>query len=339
MSASDLFDTPPPERPRIERDGKDRPRVMLPDGSKRATYARTTSYIACLEDQYAVQLWQQRMVALGLADRPDLLVSVAAYRDDREALNGLVLDAREAAKATAPARTGTALHRLTERHDRGETVKVPPVYAPDIEAYKQATADLTPVLIEQFCVQDRLKVAGTFDRLLWYVDDRGHGAHYMGDIKTGSIEFGRLKIAMQLAMYANSRPYDIATHTRTDYPPDLDLTKAILIHLPQGEGRCDLYWVDISAGWDAVKIATAVRAWRNRKHLVTPFAEGPLSSTQLAVRATGGDVGQLRLLIRTRATADGVRELYRLAVAEGISGDLIVDECKRRVRTLAERAA
>lgn len=336
---SDLFDSPAPTKPRIERDGRDRPLVLTPDG-KRVAYSRTTTYIAVLEDRYRLELWQQRMVAIGLADRPDLLVSVAANRNDREALDGLVRDAKEAARATAGARTGSALHSLAEQYDRGEKVTVPPAYAPDLEAYKEATQDLEHVHIEQFVVQDKLKVAGTFDRLVRYVDQDGNAGHYIADIKTGSIDFGQLKAAMQFAMYANSQPYDIASQTRFDYPPDLDRTKAILIHLPQGEGRCELHWVDISAGWEAVKVATSVRHWRARRHLMAPFTQpGPPNSTQLAIRSNVDNPDAIRLLIRTRATPDSVRQFYREAVAEGIDGDLIVDECKRRVKALEERIA
>lgn len=335
---TDLFDSPAPTKPRIARDGRDRPLVLLPDGSKRVAYSRTTTYIAVLEDRYRLELWQQRMVAIGLADRPDLLVSVAANRNDKEALNDLVRDAKEAARATAGARTGSALHSLAEQHDRGEKVSVPPAYAADLEAYKEATQDLESVLIEQFVVQDKLKVGGTPDRMVRYVDQDGKAGHYIADIKTGSIDFGHLKAAMQFAMYANSQPYDVATQTRFDYPPDLSLTKAILIHLPQGEGRCELHWVDISAGWEAVKVATSVRAMRARRHLLTPFSQpGPPDSTQLAIRSNVDNPDALRLLIRTRSTPDSVRLFYREAVAEGVDGALIVDECKRRVRALEER--
>lgn len=333
-----LFETPEPDRPRIERDGRDRPLVLLPNGSKRVAYTRATTYIAVLEDRFRLELWQQRMVAIGLADRPDLLVSVAAHRSDREALDDLVRHAKEAARATAGARTGSALHSLTEQHDRGEQVKVPPAYAPDLEAYKDATRDLESVAIEQFCVNDKLRVGGTFDRLVRYVDADGNAGHYIADIKTGSIDFGHLKHAMQFAMYANSIPYDITTHTRFDYPPDLDRTKAILIHLPQGEGRCELHWVDISAGWEAVKVATSVRAWRNRKHLLTPFVEsGPPTSTQLAILSNVDDPESIRRLIRTRSTPDRVRQLYRDAVAAGVDGTSIVEECRRRVKALEDK--
>lgn len=328
---SDPFDIPQQTKVEMPRDGKGRPLVLLPDGSKRVAYTRCTSYVGCMEDQYNVQRWQQRMVAVGLAERPDLLVSVAAHHADREHLNQLVDQAREAAGATAAARTGTALHALTDQHDHGETILVPPAYRADIEAYQAATAELTPVYIEQFCVQDDLRVGGTTDRMVGY-----RNAHYIADVKTGSIEYSHLKFAMQFAMYAHSKPYDPATDKRWEWPDDLDLTKAILIHLPQGEGRCDLYWVNIAAGWDAVQIARAVRAWRNRKHLVVPFNEdGPPSMRQVAIAGGGLDEGTMRHLIRTAHSADSVRQLYREARAAG-GYDLaeIERECRRRVAAL-----
>jgi hypothetical protein len=34
---------------------------------------------------------------------------------------------------------------------------------------------------------------------------------------------------------------------------------------------CELVWVDIAAGWEAVQIARQVHAWRKRKDLTRPF--------------------------------------------------------------------
>lgn len=326
------FDSPEPTAAAIPRDGKKRPLVLLPDGSKQTAYTRATTYIACLEDQYAVHLWQQRMVAVGLADRPDLLVSVAANRNNRTELNSIVDAAREAAKANAAARTGTALHQLADQWDRGERPLIPPAYQADMDAYREATKGFQHVHIEQFCVQDKLKVGGTPDRVV------GHdGAYYIADIKTGSIEYSHLTFAMQFALYANSVPYYHTTQTRGSWPDGLSTTKAILIHLPQGEGTADLYWVDIAAGWDAVTIATAVRAWRNRKGLVVPFSEGgPPTTRQHVLRYGNPDMNTLRQLIRTERTADSVRQFYRDAVAAGIDGASILDECRRRVQVLSE---
>lgn len=329
---TDPFETPEVSRNRPPYK-RGRPQVWLPDGSKIVSYTRCTNFIGCMEDQYSLQLWQQRMVALGLADRPDLLVSVAAYRTDREKLNGIVVDAKEAAQGSAAARTGTALHEITDQVDRGLTVQIPPAYAPDIDAYRAATTDLQVVHIEQFCVMDDLEVGGTPDRVVLYRD-----RHYITDVKTGNIEYGHLKMAMQFGMYAHSQPYDhygASTGVRSEWPDNLDQHRAILIHLPQGQGRCDLYWVNIAAGWDAIQIARAVRAWRSRKGLIVPFGtDGPPSMRQVALANAGIDTGTVRMLIRTTATANGVRQLYREARDAGIDLDTIKDECTRRVAQL-----
>ena len=63
--------------------------------------------------------------------------------------------------------------------------------------------------------------------------------------------------------------YDHATRQRAPLP-DVDLERAIVIHLPAGTGTCELVWVNISAGWEAVKLAGHVRRWRARKDLATP---------------------------------------------------------------------
>jgi acetoacetate decarboxylase len=208
-----------------------------------------------------------RMTALGLASRPDLLLSVQAHRDDKGRLDKIVEAAKEAAAANAAATTGTALHALTELIDRGEDLPVlPPETVADLEAYRAATADLKAVLIEQFCVQDPLKIGGTPDRVVEY-----QGKRYIADLKTGSIEYGALKIAMQLAVYARSHTYDVASHKRS--PHGADLHRALIIHLPAGQARCELVWVDIMAGWNGVLVARSVRELRSRtlKELTRPF--------------------------------------------------------------------
>jgi hypothetical protein len=154
------------------------------------------------------------MVALGLADRPDLLLAAAAHRDDKNKLNDICDQAKEAAKASASATTGTALHALTEQHDRGQTLGVLPADAKaDLDAYIAATEPFEHLGIEEFVVHDGFKIGGTFDRLVRY-----NGEVYIADLKTGSVDFGIGKIAMQLAVYAHSVRYDPATHLRSSLP-------------------------------------------------------------------------------------------------------------------------
>jgi hypothetical protein len=255
----------------IPRDRWGRPMVTPPGGGKQIPYQRVTTFVGVLEDTYNLARWQMRMVALGLVDREDLLLAAAAHRHDKDKLNQVCEDACEAAKAHAAATTGTALHSLVDQHDRGtlDLQKVPAAYRPDIEAYDQATQNLDVVAIEQFGVLDDLKVAGTWDRIYRY---QGH--NYIGDTKTGSIEYGMGKIAMQLGVYSRCHAYDHKSNQRT--PLDVDQDRGIIVHLPAGTGTCQLHWVDVAAGWDtAHRLATAVHAWRKRKGLSEPFTAAP----------------------------------------------------------------
>lgn len=251
----------------VDRDRYGRPLIRSVDSTKPIPYTRCTTFAGLLEDTYNLSRWQQRMVALGLVDRPDLQLAVAAHREDKKKLNDLCNEALEAAQAHAAATTGTALHAFTEQHDRGtlDLAKVPAAYKPDIKAYAAATAPLEMVQVETFGVIDDLRIAGTWDRIV-----RVGGRCYIADIKTGSIDFGIGKIAIQLAIYAHCKRYDVAAGTRHKLP-DVDLERAIVIHLPAGTGTCRLVSVDIAAGWEAVTLATQVKAWRARKNLSEPF--------------------------------------------------------------------
>jgi hypothetical protein len=131
------------------------------------------------------------------------------------------------------------------------------------DEYPEDPESINFIDIETFRVHDEWKVAGTADRIGII-----HGRPMIMDIKTGSIDFPHA-MAMQLAMYARSLPYDIATDKRgTDAEP-VDLTRGVIIHLPAGQGRCDLYEIDIARGWGACLIAKQVWDWRGRKDLTT----------------------------------------------------------------------
>lgn len=263
MSA-DPFAAPTRE---VERDRYGRPLIRPADGGKPVAYMRATTLAGSLEDTFNLSRWQCRMVATGLIDRPDLALAVAAHRDDKKRLDAICEDALEAAKGHAAATTGTALHSLTEQLDRGQApASVPEAYRADLDAYTAATRDLNHILIEQMMVLDDLKVAGTPDRVVEY-----QGKRYIADLKTGSIQWGIGKIACQLALYAHALPYDTETGTRGD-PHGADLNNAIVIHLPAGTGTCTLHWVNIKAGWEAVQLATQVRAWRTTKNLSQAIA-------------------------------------------------------------------
>ena len=266
----------------IPRDRFGRPLVVPPGGGRAVAYTRCTTFVDVLEDKYNLQQWEKRMVALGLAARRDLLLAVVASKpDDKKHLDDIAKQAKEAALASAGATIGTALHSLAERIDRGqETGPVPEEYRGDLEAYINATHGLEMLAIEQFTVLDALKIGGIPDRVA-RIGDRC----FIADIKTGSIEFGALKIAMQLAVYSRSVPYDFLTGERDPWTIELDQDRAIVIHLPERSGTCTLHWVDIARGWEAVEIAVEVHKLRKHKDWYTTFDPLARANTLEELRA------------------------------------------------------
>lgn len=307
----------------IPRDRWGRPMLIPPGGrrnAKRVAYRRCTTFVGCLDDTYGLMQWKCRQVALGMGQRKDLiLASAAADPDDKKTLNEIADKATEHAQASAAATTGTALHSLTERIDRGQELGyVPAEYQADLDAYRKATAALEFSAIETFRVKDDWQVAGTADRIgMW------RGRPVIMDIKSGSIDYPA-KIAMQLAMYARMTTYDIATDTRRDDPQRVDPNIGVIIHLPAGKGTCDLYEVDLSAGWGACVIAHQVWRWRATKNLITrvdPEAPTPKPATWESLIANAGSLDRLRE-IWTRAAELGELTAELKAAATARSKEL-----------------
>lgn len=299
------------EVPREPRFG--RPLVIPIGGGKLGPYTRCTTYVDALEDTRLLEQWKTRMTAIGLSGRPDLQLATVAHKDDKDKLNEIVEQAIEYAKASAAATTGTALHSLTEQLDQGvlDLSTVPEAYRGDLLAYRAAAADFEMLAIEEFMVLDGLKIGGTPDRR---VRRNTSGRTYIWDLKTGSIEYGMGKIAMQLAVYAHSQVYDPTTGARSDVTVDQD--RAIICHLPAGSGQCQLYFVDIVAGWEAVQLAGQVRTWRKRRGLHTPLAPDVLDPDPLltAIRAAT-EVGQLRALWADQLSTLNWKAIHTAAAA------------------------
>ena len=68
----------------IPRDRFGRPLVVPPAARSPSPYTRCTTYVDALEDKFGLQKWMMRMTAVGLSQRQDLLLAVAANRDDKE---------------------------------------------------------------------------------------------------------------------------------------------------------------------------------------------------------------------------------------------------------------
>lgn len=291
----------------IPRDDYGRPLVIPPDGGARVAYRRVTTFVSALEDTAGLHRWHQRQLAYNLGRRPDLVLAAATTNaDDKDTLDDIVDKATEPASAAAT--TGTALHRLSERLDRGERVYIPSAHQADLAAYRKATAGIKWSAIETFRVLDAWKVAGTADRIGHY-----RGRLLIADIKSGGISYPH-KFAMQLACYAHSLPYDITADRRGLADVGLDLRRGLIIHLPAGKGRCDLYEIDIEKGWEAAQLAHQVWRWREVRGLLTPAATTDYSEAA-----------------RVAADIDALRDVWRDAHRHnGLTTDFLDAVGKRR---------
>jgi hypothetical protein len=126
------------------------------------------------------------------------------------------------------------------------------------------------VHIEVPLVCDELRAAGTADRLLrplYTVEEKLHDDPlHVGDVKTGTSNQYFDEYAIQFAIYAHSQIYNIETGERT--PVNINQKIGYLIHQPQGEPVCDVYTVDIEAGWEAALLAADVKAFQKKRGMV-----------------------------------------------------------------------
>ncbi|MFJ6183782.1 hypothetical protein [Streptomyces sp. NPDC092295] len=290
----------------VPRDGWGRPLIVPEVGGKPKGHTRTTTFIDCIEDKSNLIDWKARNVLVGMTRRPDLADRARELNPedaaDKKALNELVELAEDAAGANDRSRKGTYLHDLSEYVDRGEPLPktISGADLDDMAAYMMATSVLKVVAIEQFVVVPELGVGGTFDRLSHYEgpgpDGKPIAGAFITDTKTGSIEYGKLKMASQLAVYSRGKLYEhehfpvdandkkaIAAWKKQEFTaeqaaqaysplPPVNQEWGIIVHLPAGTGTCNLYWADLSIGWALANLALTIRKARGTKGALKPFA-------------------------------------------------------------------
>jgi hypothetical protein len=251
--------------------------VVPPGGNKPQGYTRATTVAKALDDTSNLMKWANRMTAIGLAQRPDLLALVqAADPDDRNELDKVCERAKEAGGATARRDLGTALHTMVEKAHADPAWAVPATYAADVAAVQAAITaagyEVVDGMSEVMVVLDRHTIAGTSDLTLRRVAD---GRMFIADLKTGaSVRYGALAWAIQLAVYACADALYVqgaAANGSEDQRlpmPEVDRDQALILHVQPGSGLCDVHALDIAAGAEALEVAMAVRNWRSRKGLL-----------------------------------------------------------------------
>jgi hypothetical protein len=237
--------------------------IVPEDGGEPVAHTRATTHAATLDDRYGLEKWGQRMVAIGLSRRDDLLAKVAATPPEQSTrLDSIVVDAVEAGGSSTGRNIGEALHQFTQRVDLGEMElsAVPTAWRKDVEAYRRAMdeAGVVVELVERTCVVPELTVAGTFDRIV--VRD---GRRFILDVKTGQkLDYGWGAISTQLAIYSRAATlYDVDTDKHSPMP-SVDRQLGLVAHVPAGKGVCELIAVDLELGWQGAQLAHHVRSWR-----------------------------------------------------------------------------
>lgn len=242
----------------IKRDRWGRPLIQPVDGGKPVAYTRVSTLAKTLDNKEQLMRWKCRQTAMGLGKRTDLVAMAGAVGDDKGKLDEIVAEAMSAAASNAAANLGTTLHALTEHVDNGTK----PDYLPgeligDLTAYEEAMRGITVLGSEKFIVNDDVQAAGTFDRLLALP---GVGM-VVADIKTGQHEPNYPHAAcIQVATYARGHLYD-HDKGRIKYLPDLGVSTdvGLMIWLPAGKARCELYLLDLNLGWELAQTAARVR--------------------------------------------------------------------------------
>lgn len=265
------------------RDQWGRPMILQPDGKRRG-YTRATTLAKTLEDEAGLANWKMRQVCVGLATRADLLALASTANGDKRKLNNVAKSALDAAASDSRANLGTALHALVETVVQGgEPLTVLDGLAGDLDAFRGVAKTLELSSPETFVVNDTWQVAGTFDFLVRV------GKHWrIGDLKTGTdLSYSWRSIAVQLATYANAEwIYNVDADERIAMPP-IDKTRGVIVHLPAGEARCQLFEVDLDAGLEAAQRSLWTRNWRKAKvswQIETPKATEKALEASLAAR-------------------------------------------------------
>ena len=258
------------------------------EGIREKTYRRVTSYIDVLDDKRNVQAWSERMVLLGIAEDTGFLTGVLdidpATKEGRDLLNRRAEAAKDLGGANRKSDQGTHLHNLSERVDLHDALPegLPDADVLDMRAYALATHGLFGIRhMEELVVNEQLGVAGTPDRVSQWVGPYtliapdgsiiGPDELLITDLKTGRVDFGALKMAMQLSIYSRSDLNVKGSAVRLPME-NVNQRWGIIMHLAAGSGVCTLYWADLTLGWAAVQVAESVHAMRKRsRDALIPF--------------------------------------------------------------------
>lgn len=244
----------------FHRNSYGHPLIVPPGGDDPVPYARASTVKEALDNGKGLSIYEQRYVAMGVGQRPDLAAIAAGATYGDTALDDVIAAAKEVAGANIKANNGTAIHQFTDQPGHPH---IPEAMLPDVQAFHQLLADehCTILNTELQVVCDELKTAGKLDNII-------HHPIYGNiviDKKTGRIH--PHSFAIQLAIYAHGRPYNVETFKRGK-PLDVSHSVAAVAHIPFGKGTAEFVFLDIETGWEAAKHARYAYDYTKNKNLI-----------------------------------------------------------------------
>lgn len=298
-------------------------KLLNPETNKPETWTRVTTFAKTLSDTSALSAWAERMLTKGLAMQPKLLAGAADWdvSEHKATFSRIINEAKDAAGIKDGAERGTRMHDLTEQHDRGEDISIfsSEEERRDVAAYAAALQDgaisVHKHFIELFVAVPEFKVCGKLDRI--YSMGTGVDSLLIGDVKTAkNVHYGWLDIIVQLALYSMATHYWDVEKDDWVPMPNVSQDLGIVAHLPVGQGRCDIYKIDLAAGRAACELARSVRGLRARKDLAELVGSSQVASPYAARLRAAGSVEELSAIWReANAASEWTFELEQIGRA------------------------
>lgn len=287
------------------------------DGGEAKRYRRVSQFISIFADKENLARRDTRYAVVGaIKFYANEIASLDLDEDKQELDKKIETAARKAGKWDA-ADYGTGVHAWTEDVDNGlqfaRNALGPAVKAlkwgtkttfennfeyiyRDVETYlllKEAHG-LKWTRAEATIVLDEYGVAGTLDRLGTVSEDSPAyccDKLHVGDVKTGSVDFGRLEKSMQFACYAKGKLYNHDTGVRTEH--GACLKTAYIIHLPARKATPAIIPVPLEHGLLMLDLAHAAWTERSHKHMWKKYNTDDWIARQVSEAGTEAELTEL----------------------------------------------
>jgi hypothetical protein len=284
----------------VRRDRWGRYLVVPPGGGEPVGYTRATTVAKALDDGGGLAPWKATMAVCGTIMRRGLRARWEALmaetngdpwyfgEDAKRACKDLVEECAEAGGSAERRDTGTALHKITALTDAGHIpMHLTDETQQDLTGYHKALAvagiEFLPEYIERTVILDDWKVGGMPDRIGRVP---GFERPLIADLKCGaSLDYSWRGFATQLAIYSRADciyqqgPAPDGSEDERLPVPDVDQDNGLIIWLNAGTGDCELFLVDLGAGWHAFELSMQARAWRATNHVHMPLSAGGFRRT------------------------------------------------------------